>query len=155
LIYPAMTAELPRCAVCRTAIAPGQNVVFRRDGGVHHVACPEVTCPVCSLPVDGAMLVHGNCWMRPNDTVSKPPVKVMPTERDGIISIVRAKLVTGTLPRGVIQTVWVGFGTGRQCNVCDKPITSAEVEHEANLIAGSTLRLHRHCLGVWQAEVAK
>ena len=149
-----MTAALPRCAVCRVAVQPGQNVVFRTDGRVAHVGCPEVVCPVCSRPVapeepirhDGDELVHGN---------AKPPVKLMPSERDSILSIVRAKLVTGTLPRGEIQKVWVGLGTGRQCSACDRPITPAEIEHEADLVAGSTLRLHRSCLGVWEAEVSR
>ena len=156
-----MTAALPRCAVCRVAVQPGQNVVFRTDGRVAHVGCPELVCPVCSRPVapeepirhDGDELVHGNCWMKRG--IAKPPVKLMPSERDSILSIVRAKLVTGTLPRGEIQKVWVGLGTGRQCSACDRPITPAEIEHEADLVAGSTLRLHRSCLGVWEAEVSR
>ena len=63
--------EFPRCAMCRVTIVPGQNVVFRVDGRVAHVECPEVVCPVCTrsiLPGDpirryGAELLHGNCWM--------------------------------------------------------------------------------------------
>jgi hypothetical protein len=163
-----MTAALPRCAICRVGIEPGQNVVFRPDGRVQHAACPEVLCPVCGGPIrpadpirrDGEVLLHGNCWMRRARAAAaafdaKPPVKVMPTERDGIVSLVRAKLLTGTLPRGEVQKVWVSLGTGRDCSACDQPITAAEIEHEADLVAGSTLRLHRNCLGVWQAEVAR
>jgi len=67
-----MAAELPTCAVCRTRIQPGQNVVFRPDGRVHHAECPKVICPVCNGVVapgqpirrDGENLVHGNCWVR-------------------------------------------------------------------------------------------
>jgi len=69
---PGMAAELPRCAVCRVAVKPAENVVFRTDGRVQHVACPEVVCPVCSGPIrpgdpirrDAEALLHGNCWMR-------------------------------------------------------------------------------------------
>jgi len=67
-----MTAEFPRCAVCRVPIGPGQNVIFRIDGRVQHTECPKVICPVCELPVlpaqpirrEGERLVHANCWMR-------------------------------------------------------------------------------------------
>jgi hypothetical protein len=67
-----MAAELPTCAVCRTRVHSGQNVVFRPDGRVHHTECPKVTCPVCAGVVapgqpirrDGEDLVHGNCWVK-------------------------------------------------------------------------------------------
>ena len=67
-----MMAELPRCATCRVNIEPGQNVVFRTDGRVQHVECPEVVCPVCGRGIrpaepirrDGDNLVHGNCWLK-------------------------------------------------------------------------------------------
>ena len=67
-----MAAELPRCAVCRVTVKPGENVLFRTDGRVQHITCPEVVCPVCWRPIaprdpirrDGETLLHGNCWMR-------------------------------------------------------------------------------------------
>jgi hypothetical protein len=67
-----MAADLPRCATCRVNIQAGQNVVFRIDGRVQHVECPQVLCPVCLRDVrpgdpirrDGENLVHANCWMR-------------------------------------------------------------------------------------------
>jgi hypothetical protein len=67
-----MAAGLPTCAVCRTRVQSGQNVVFRPDGRVHHTECPTVTCPVCTGVVepgqpirrDGEQLIHANCWMR-------------------------------------------------------------------------------------------
>jgi hypothetical protein len=67
-----MAVELPRCATCRVAVKPGQNVVFRSDGRVEHVDCPEVSCLVCSQPVkpgepirrEGDQLIHANCWMK-------------------------------------------------------------------------------------------
>jgi len=68
-------ADFPRCVVCRTKIAVGQNVVFRTDGRVQHPECPKVTCAVCSLPIlpthpirrqgeDEEQQVHANCWLR-------------------------------------------------------------------------------------------
>jgi hypothetical protein len=67
-----MAVELPRCATCRVGVQPGQNVIFRADGRVQHVECPEVLCPVCARSVlpgepirrDGDRILHGNCWMR-------------------------------------------------------------------------------------------
>jgi hypothetical protein len=67
-----MAPEIPRCATCRVTIRPGQNVVFRPDGRVAHVECPEVLCPVCLRGVrpadpirrDGDNLLHGNCWVK-------------------------------------------------------------------------------------------
>ena len=64
--------DLPRCASCRVQVEPGQNVVFRTDGRVAHVECPEVTCPVCSRKIypgdpirrNGDEMLHGNCWVK-------------------------------------------------------------------------------------------
>ena len=75
-----MTAELPRCAVCRVQLDPGRNVVFRRDGRVQHTECPEVLCLLCSLPVvpkepirrdREQRIAHANCWMRMLRTPSR------------------------------------------------------------------------------------
>jgi hypothetical protein len=65
-------AEFPRCASCRVGIEPGQNVVFRSDGRVNHVDCPEVVCPVCTRKIfpgdpirrNGEEMLHGNCWVK-------------------------------------------------------------------------------------------
>src|SRR2546422_7907362 len=82
-----MAAELPRCAVCRVAVKPAENVVFRNHGRVQHVTCPEIVCPVCSRPVaphdpirrDGETLLHGNCWMRRARSVERQDAR--PQER--------------------------------------------------------------------------
>jgi len=75
-----MTAELPRCAVCRVQLEPGQNVVFRDDGRVQHTECPEVLCVLCGRPIlptqpirrDGDQrLAHANCWTRVLRTPSR------------------------------------------------------------------------------------
>jgi hypothetical protein len=70
--HDGVAAELPRCAICRVTVKPGENVIFRGDGRVHHAVCPEVVCPVCTRAIkpndpirrDGDLLVHGNCWLR-------------------------------------------------------------------------------------------
>jgi hypothetical protein len=67
-----MATELPTCALCRLRVQPGQNVVFRPDGRVHHAECPKVICPVCAGEIppgqpirrDGEQLLHANCWIK-------------------------------------------------------------------------------------------
>jgi len=67
-----MAAEFPRCVVCRTTVEPGQTVVFRPDGRVHHSECPTVQCLVCSREIrpgqpirrDGGAMLHANCWVK-------------------------------------------------------------------------------------------
>ena len=64
--------DFPRCSICRVAIEPGQNVMFRTDGRVAHVDCPEVVCPVCTRKIvpgdpirrNGEEMLHGNCWVK-------------------------------------------------------------------------------------------
>lgn len=70
--FVVMGVALPRCVTCRTSIRPGQNVVFRQDGRVEHVACPDVVCAVCNRAIkrdepirrDGDALLHAYCWWR-------------------------------------------------------------------------------------------
>lgn len=154
--------ELPRCSSCRVAVLPGESIVFRADGRVQHLACPQVICPACSHVIDpdqpirrdGDRIVHGNCWARLDREAGKPPVKIVTAASDAR-SAVRAKLDAGTLPRIATGTIWAGRGTGQRCNGCDQPITLAEIEHEVERRDADTLRFHRECLHVWQAEVGR
>src|SRR5438093_385346 len=65
-------SEFLRCAMCRVEIKPGRRVMFRNDGRVAHVDCPEVTCPVCTRQIfpgepirrNGEEMLHGNCWLK-------------------------------------------------------------------------------------------
>ena len=154
--------ELPRCASCRVSVKPDQNVVFRPDGRVQHLACPDVVCPVCSGSIrpfdpirrDGEALLHGNCWMKRQRNATKPPAKMEPVV-DGIASVVRAKLTAGALPRMEVQRSWAGPGSGLPCSGCDQVITRQEVEHEIEVNRGSTLRFHRACFLAWQQEAER
>lgn len=157
-------ADLPRCAVCRVTISPGENVIFRTDGRVQHAVCPEVRCAVCSRPVqpedpirrDGEALLHGNCWLKRHRS-GAPTTAAAKTAADDeeIVWRVRAKLASGALPRRTPTTVWAGFGKGLVCDGCDQPITSTDVDHEADVDGAASLHLHRRCLGVWEREVSK
>jgi hypothetical protein len=67
-----MAMRLPCCAQCRLMLQLGESVVFRRDGRVEHVACPEVICPLCHRAIvpgrpirrDGEQILHPNCWLK-------------------------------------------------------------------------------------------
>src|SRR5438477_11733353 len=110
-------AELPRCAVCRVSVEPGQNVVFRSDGRVNHADAPPVTCPVCSRLVrpedpirrDSDGLVHGNCWARRYRSEPKPAAAPNGEHRLDVAAIIRDKLTAGMLPAPPVdRKVWAG-----------------------------------------------
>jgi hypothetical protein len=73
-----------------------------------------------------------------------------------IVRGIRAKIAAGRLPLPAAQPrkLWVGKGTGRPCDGCDRPITDAEVEYELDITTGQTIRFHKPCLDVWHAERA-
>jgi hypothetical protein len=152
-----MGAELPRCGVCRVAIAPGENVVFRPDGRVQHVACPEVICPVCAAPIrpgepirrDGETPLHGNCWMRR----ARVAAKVMAGGAD-VAAVIRARLAAGNLPRLHATKVWGGNGNGAACTACGEAIGDG-VEYEAEFGGLLIVRFHRVCYELWDAERMK
>jgi hypothetical protein len=151
-----MGAELPRCAVCRVAVAPGENVVFRPDARVQHVTCSEVKCPVCADPVrpgepirrDGRVLVHRNCWMRR----ARMAGKVMAGGAD-VAAVIRAKLADGALPLLPATKVWGGKGNGAACAVCGEAVRDGEYEAEFGGLI--TVRFHRVCYEIWDAERMK
>jgi hypothetical protein len=152
-----MTADLPRCAVCRVPIEPGQNVLFRSDGRVQHVACPEILCPVCSRPIlpsepirrDGDQVLHGNCWARRTAT---PEPRHVPPRR----AVIQARLAAGTLPTSRPEKTWAGYGSGDPCDACGERIAAGEVEYEVGVPDWPTaLRVHPECLGLWRAQCAK
>jgi hypothetical protein len=155
-----MAVEFPRCAVCRVHVQAGQNVVFRPDGRVSHVACPPVICSVCSRSIrpdepirrDGEGLVHGNCWVRRYRTERRAVESTAPAVV-GVAAMIRERIAAGTLPapRRAGETAWGGPGSGAPCAGCDRGIPSTAVECEVE-VAGQTLRFHRACLAAWQAE---
>jgi len=73
-----------------------------------------------------------------------------------VAECIRAKIALGFLPVASDPTgkVWVGKGSGRLCDACDRPITDTDVECETDLPTGGTLRFHRPCLHVWQQAPA-
>ena len=161
-----MTSDLPRCAVCRVSVKPGQNLVFRPDGRVNHVACPEVVCPVCACTIvpgdpirrDHERPVHAKCWARQYHA-AKWGVDVVTADgipaSDPLRAMVSAKLAAGILPRMRFDRVWTRLGTGSVCSACEGVIALGEVENKVFGPDGDALQFHRACYDVWQTEVAK
>ena len=67
---------------------------------------------------------------------------------------VRQLVETGEVPCEEPGKTWAGRGTGTHCAACGKTIRPDEIEFEAELSSGATLRLHRVCHDVWRDECA-
>jgi hypothetical protein len=69
-------------------------------------------------------------------------------------AMIREKIASGRLPLPKLppEKVWVGHGNGEPCDGCDGPITPADLEYEADLANGRTLRFHKKCLAVWHDQ---
>lgn len=65
---------------------------------------------------------------------------------------VRQLVKTGEVPCEEPGKMWAGRGTGTHCAACSEPIKPTEIEFEAELASGLTLRLHRLCHDVWRDE---
>ena len=66
---------------------------------------------------------------------------------------IRAKVDSGVLPLPADPPgkCWVGKGTSRACDGCDKVIAPDEIEYELDVADSRTLRLHADCLALWHA----
>lgn len=71
--------------------------------------------------------------------------------------MIRAKVRSRALPLPAETPAksWVGKGTSRACNGCDRVITPDQIEYELDLTSGRVLRLHADCLGFWHAARAE
>jgi len=70
---------------------------------------------------------------------------------------IRAKVCSGALPLPADPPAkcWVGKGTSRACDGCDKVIAPDQIEYEVDVTGGRTLRLHADCLALWHAARAE
>jgi hypothetical protein len=66
---------------------------------------------------------------------------------------VRQRIEHGRLPGVRPREIAAGYGSGHICVVCDKPVSSKQVEYEVE-DAGTGKRLHFHseCHSLWQSE---
>jgi hypothetical protein len=84
----------------------------------------------------------------------------MPNEA-ALRRVVRLVLESGKLTRRDPDQTCGGPGGGVPCAVCDRPITSEQVEYEVQFVHdGATLgldnfQLHLRCFAVWELERTK
>jgi hypothetical protein len=72
-----------------------------------------------------------------------------------ITALVKAKIAAGVLPAIHIGKIWVGDGTGIRCDCCGQNTSPSVQEVDIDLSGTVTLRMHRRCYDVWQAEIDK
>lgn len=66
--------------------------------------------------------------------------------------IVRALLASGVLLPVKGRVTWAGYGSGKSCGVCGKPVNGSEVEYELDDGRSKMLGCHFACFVVWQEE---
>ncbi len=72
--------------------------------------------------------------------------------------IARQRIASGELPaRPGPSRVFGGYGTGRLCDLCRKPISADEIEYEFEHGAdpAMTIRFHFVCQSAWQLEIVR
>jgi hypothetical protein len=69
-----------------------------------------------------------------------------------LLSKILQRLADGLLaPEDCLRT-WFGPGLGLPCDGCELPITKDQFEAECEMAGGRSLRFHRECFVVWEAQ---
>ena len=74
------------------------------------------------------------------------------TELDDLRTGIRAKILTGDLPKEDCRMTWFGPGRRATCVACDRVIEPGEVEVACDLPRGGTINFHLRCYQIWVAE---
>jgi hypothetical protein len=72
-----------------------------------------------------------------------------------VAAVIHTKITAGLLPRDRPQRVWVGTGSDKPCDGCDRQITKEQREYEFDPPGWPTIRLHSECLAAWHVERLK
>lgn len=73
-------------------------------------------------------------------------------DRDDLTSKIRQRLAGGLLPPEDCRRTWFGPGLGSRCDACELPLTKDQFECECEMTDGSSLRFHRDCFMIWEAQ---
>ena len=76
-------------------------------------------------------------------------------QRGDISTVIREKILAGTLPKDAPVKVFAGYGTGATCDACDLSTTKVDIEYEVDMADGRTFRFHQPCLALWHHERAR
>jgi hypothetical protein len=102
---------------------------------------------VCQASWDGTPLAVDRLVATGSETVTAP--RGCHVEDQALAAMIRNRMTAGTLPRDECTGTWYGFGNGRSCSGCDRPIAASDVEVECDLSDGTTVRFHRLCFDLW------
>ena len=70
-----------------------------------------------------------------------------------LVGAMRDKIDAGILPLKDALKLWIGWGSGYECAVCDRPIFNSQSECEPEYEDGlPVLRFHAGCYSLWEAE---
>ncbi len=65
--------------------------------------------------------------------------------------LITDKVLRHVLPSDKPLNLWIERGTGRPCDGCEKPITTAEYGYDLDLPGDVILRFHVACADYWHA----
>jgi hypothetical protein len=72
--------------------------------------------------------------------------------------LVRQRMRSGQLPRGPVQELFGGPGSGALCSCCDRVISADQIEFEIHAANDQCeqlrLMMHSHCMRIWYDEWA-
>ena len=75
-------------------------------------------------------------------------------EFDDVSAVIRRKVATGLLPKHAPVKVWAGYGSGKKCDACELPTSTAGIEYEVDMADHRTFLFHEDCLTAWHQERA-
>lgn len=73
-------------------------------------------------------------------------------ELGGLVSLIRARILQGRVPRSATARIFCGPGAGYPCACCGRSIDSGEREYEVEddpLDANALYVMHARCFGIW------
>lgn len=73
-------------------------------------------------------------------------------------ALILRRIEAGVLPVKPPDLEWAGYGTGKACDACGRPIESGAVEYELEFpaaVSPQPLRFHLGCLRIWKALCGK
>jgi hypothetical protein len=75
-------------------------------------------------------------------------------QRGDIRIVIREKILAGKLPKDAPIKFWAGYGTGKKCDACELPTSTAGIEYEVDIADDRTFLFHQNCLTAWHQERA-
>jgi hypothetical protein len=98
---------------------------------------------------NGQLLAQSRSLIARARRLLNPAWAISGSSAEDVRGTVRERLASGDL-FPVPREAWAGHGTGHVCIVCNRPISSVEIENE--IVGSPTARAHSGCYSIWQQE---